>query len=38
MADNTNVAPYPTELEAIVEGLQYRPGFRFTLSSIDRGQ
>lgn len=32
------VAPYPTVLAELVEQLEYRPGWRFDLVDIDRGQ
>jgi hypothetical protein len=35
---NRNQAPYPSDLAAVVDGLAYRPGWRFRLSDIDRGQ
>lgn len=35
---NTNEAPFPAELEEIVAGLRYRPGWRFELEHLDRGQ
>lgn len=35
---NTNEAPYPADLEGIVDSLTYRPGWQFKLASIDRGQ
>lgn len=38
MTDMTQVAPYPEELKALVDGLTYRPGWRFFLAHIDRGQ
>lgn len=34
----TQRAPYPTILADLVNKLQYRPGWTFTLSTIDRGQ
>lgn len=37
-APNRNVAPFPEELADIVENLTYRPGWRFFLEDIDRGQ
>lgn len=33
---NTQGAPWPTELEEIVNKLQYRPGWRFKLEDIER--
>lgn len=40
MSDRTNYneGPYPVELAAIVEHLEYRPLWRFTLEDLDRGQ
>lgn len=35
---NLNEAPYPYELEDIVEKMKYRPEWRFELEHIDRGQ
>lgn len=35
---NRNVAPYPEELAKLVAALSYRPGWRFVLGDIDRGQ
>lgn len=35
---NTNTAPYPTELEDLVDSVSYRPGWLFALRDIDRGQ
>lgn len=32
------VAPNPIILEELVAGLEYRPGWKFTLQDIDRGQ
>lgn len=34
----TQTAPYPVVLAELVAGLTYRPGWRFYLSHIDRGQ
>jgi len=31
-------APYPNALACLVECLEYRPGWRFTLEDLDRGQ
>ena len=31
-------APYPAALEELVQKLEYRPGFRFALQDLDRGQ
>src|SRR3954463_5263403 len=36
--NNTQVAPYPVELETLVSQLSYRPGWRFSLEQLDRGQ
>lgn len=33
-----NIAPWPTELQALIYVLRYRPGWTFSLESIDRGQ
>jgi hypothetical protein len=38
MTENTNAAPYPTELAELVEGCAYRPGWKISLGDIDRGQ
>lgn len=35
---NENQAPYPEELQDIVENLHYRPGWQFFLRDLDRGQ
>lgn len=35
---NTNQAPYPEDLDEIVNNLEYRPGWTFGLVDIDRGQ
>lgn len=35
---NRNVAPWPSELEAVVAAAEYRPGWRFQLKDIDRHQ
>lgn len=35
---NTNEAPYPEALQQIVQDLEYRPGWRFSLAYEDRGQ
>jgi hypothetical protein len=32
------VAPYPKPLTSLMERLQYKPGWRFELETIDRGQ
>lgn len=32
------IAPWPTELEQLVESLAYKPGFAFELSDLDRDQ
>jgi hypothetical protein len=34
----SQVAPYPALLEKLISELEYRPGWRFHLDSIDRGQ
>lgn len=34
----TQVAPYPVELEVIVENFKYKPGWLFLLQHMDRGQ
>jgi hypothetical protein len=34
----TQVAPYPEPLAQLIEGLKYKPGFRFSLQTLDRGQ
>jgi hypothetical protein len=34
----TQHAPYPAALAALVSSLGYKPGWRFSLSDIDRGQ
>ncbi len=31
-------APYPVELKDLVDALRYRHGWRFTLTTMDRGQ
>jgi hypothetical protein len=36
--DNGQKAPYPESLKAMVDQLEYRPGWRFSLEYIDRGQ
>jgi len=38
MDANQNVAPFPSELAEIVDQLMYRPGWRFSLGDVDRGQ
>lgn len=38
MDTQTQEAPYPATLKALVEELEYRPGWRFYLSHVDRGQ
>lgn len=38
MSENTQTAPYPTELEDLVGRLSYKPGWRFQLGYVDRGQ
>lgn len=38
MRKNNNVAPFPLELEKLVETLQYRPGWTFTLADMDRDE
>lgn len=39
MADNTQSAPWPTDLQRLVDHLHYRPGWTFDLrKSFDRGQ
>lgn len=35
---NTQTAPYPDELDSLVERLKYRKGWTFSLSDLDRGQ
>lgn len=35
---NTQVAPFPHELKELVDGMVYRPGWRFDLEHVDRGQ
>lgn len=35
---NVNEAPYPVELEALVERCSYRPGWTVELIDMDRGQ
>lgn len=35
---NTQQAPYPEELDRLLQGLTYRPGFAFRLEDMDRGQ
>ncbi len=35
---NTNEAPYPHDLHALVEATTYREGWRVSLSDMDRGQ
>jgi hypothetical protein len=36
--NNTQVAPYPETLKALVDKLSYRPGWTFGLHHLDRGQ
>jgi len=38
MTDMLQVAPYPYILEEIVEGLKYKPDWKFSLEDLDRGQ
>lgn len=38
MSRNQNVAPFPHELDELVKVLGYRPGWKFTLAWLDRGQ
>lgn len=38
VATNTQVAPYPALLDALVAKLSYRPGWEFDLTHRDRGQ
>ena len=38
MDEMRQVAPFPTELAELVRGMYYRPGWRFVLDDIDRGQ
>lgn len=35
---NTNAAPFPFELQELVRTITYRPGWRFSLDHVDRGQ
>lgn len=35
---NTQEAPFPVELDEAVQGMSYRPGWRFSLEWVDRGQ
>lgn len=35
---NSNEAPFPFELQELVHTLKYRPGWRFSLEDVDRGQ
>lgn len=35
---NTQTAPYPDALEQLVDQLEYRPHWRFSLTDVDRGQ
>lgn len=35
---NVQVAPYPDELNDLVEALDYKRGWEFSLASVDRGQ
>lgn len=34
----TQEAPYPQPLKELLDGLEYRPGFQFSLEDLDRGQ
>lgn len=34
----TQIAPYPVELHELVESFHYRPGWKFWLGHMDRGQ
>jgi hypothetical protein len=36
--ENTQIAPFPTELEELVKELKYRPGWECVLENRDRGQ
>jgi hypothetical protein len=36
--DNHQQAPWPAELEELIDKLKYKPGWRFWLDSLDRGQ
>lgn len=38
MRKNNNVAPFPLELEELVQTLQYRPGWYFILADMDRDE
>lgn len=38
LLENTQTAPYPTELADLVEKLEYRPHWTFSLQHKDRGQ
>src|SRR5258708_1853484 len=38
LSQNEQVAPWPTELEDLVDKMLYRPGWTFSLEDIDRGQ
>jgi hypothetical protein len=35
---NQQVAPFPEALQRIVDSIEYRPGWRFMLEHVDRGQ
>jgi hypothetical protein len=35
---NNQTAPYPQSLAIMIEQVRYKPGFRFELNNIDRGQ
>lgn len=35
---NANFAPFPDELDEVVAGAEYRPGWRLELGDVDRGQ
>lgn len=35
---NQNAAPFPFHLETIIDQLEYRPGWTFSLVDLDRGQ
>lgn len=38
MIDNTQIAPYPTELDEMVQACTYRPGWTVRLDDHNRGQ
>lgn len=38
MPANTQIAPYPHALDALITGLVYKPGWSFRLHDQDRGQ